>query len=41
MPATIKPGDKLAISANYNSNLHKQMGNDPVMGITHVYIGTD
>jgi hypothetical protein len=34
---TVAVGDKLALSANYDSNAHMQMGTDPVMGIAIGY----
>jgi hypothetical protein len=42
---TIKEGDKLQITANYDANLHPQMARDgknyPVMGIALLFIGLD
>jgi hypothetical protein len=35
--ATIHPGDKLDLVANYDSNAHMQMGTHPVMGIAIGY----
>jgi hypothetical protein len=34
----IRPGDRLTQTANYDSNAHMMMGNEPVMGIGHAWI---